>query len=256
VSEESWTTRRAEAGRLLVELNQCTDEDAKAKLRDQVIEIELPLVRYLARRFTNRGIPLDDLVQVGCVGLIKAVDRFEPGRGVEFSSFAAPTILGEIKRYFRDAGWLLRVPRRAQELQTSIDKARADLTQELMRSPTVRELAERIGAEEDEVVEALDVYRGYSGVPLDVLLDPETGARQDVIAMIDGDLANVDLREALRPAFEQLPETEREILVLRFFGGRTQAEIARLIGVSQMQVSRLITRALAHLRESLPNDVE
>ncbi len=138
----------------------------------------MPLVVYLSRRFSGRNEPMNDLVQVGSIGLIKAIDRFDPERGLEFSTYATPTILGELKRHFRDTGWLIHVPRRAQELQTTLNAARADLSQELGRAPTVKELAARIDAPEDAVIEALDAARAYSGVPLDVLAPPgEIGAR-------------------------------------------------------------------------------
>jgi RNA polymerase sigma-B factor len=214
--------------------------------------MHLPLVNYLARRFANRNIPLDDLIQVGAIGLIKAIDRFDVERGVEFASYAAPTILGEIRRHFRDTGWLLHVPRRAQELQSTITRARSDLSQELHRSPTVAELAERTGATEDLIVEALDIAHGYSGVPIEVLTDPDSsGAGHGVLATTDAGLENVEMRALLRPALQTLSEREREVLMLRFVAGKTQTEIAEIVGVSQMQVSRLISRSLSDLREHL-----
>ncbi|MDP9118060.1 MAG: SigB/SigF/SigG family RNA polymerase sigma factor [Actinomycetota bacterium] len=251
-ADESWSSRREEVNRLLAELHGCPDGSAQEKsLRDELTRLHLPLVRYLARRFEGRSVPLDDLVQVGAIGLIKAIDRFDTERGIEFVSYAAPTILGEIKRYFRDSGWLIHVPRRAQELQTAVDRARSELNQELRRAPTVAELSERVGVPPDQVVEALDVARGYAGVPLDALIDPETGGGQGVVAQVDEGMENVELRETLRPALQTLPEREREILMMRFAAGRTQTEIAEAIGVSQMQVSRLISRSLARLREHL-----
>jgi RNA polymerase sigma-B factor len=214
--------------------------------------MHMPLVEYLARRFSGRNEPLHDLVQVGAIGLLKSIDRFDPGRGLEFSTYATPTILGEIKRYFRDAGWLIHVPRRAQELQATLSASRAELSQELQRAPTVAELAERTGLREEDVVEALDAARAYTGVPLDALTDESGGSTADaLLSQVDERFEQVERREMLRPAMEALPERERQILLLRFVAGKSQTEIATIVGVSQMQVSRLVTRSLAKLRTSL-----
>ena len=226
----------------------------RGPIRDRLAEMHLPLVEYLARRFTGRGVPLDDLVQVGSIGLLKAIDRFEPARGLEFSTYATPTILGEIKRHFRDAGWLVHVPRRAQELQAALARARSELSQQLHRAPTVAELAKHADVGEDQVIEAIDVARSYSGVPLDAIVEPDGGVGGALVAHHDVALDRVELREVLRPALEALPERDREILLLRFGESKTQNEIADIIGVSQMQVSRLIARSLAQLRESLDAD--
>jgi RNA polymerase sigma-B factor len=214
--------------------------------------LHMPLVEHLARRFSGRNEPLPDLVQVGAIGLLKSIDRFEPERGLEFSTYATPTILGEIKRHFRDVGWLLKVPRRAQELQTTIAAARSELSQELRRAPTVAELAKRIEIPEDDVVEALDVARGYAGLPLTAL--SESGgdpADNPIVGVIDEGLEQVEQRALLGPILATLPERERQILLLRFVDGKTQTEIAALVGVSQMQVSRLVARSLSQLRERL-----
>jgi RNA polymerase sigma-B factor len=247
--------QREEAARLLADLHRLpADSPQRKPLRDRLAEMHLPLVEYLARRFTRRSVPLDDLVQVGSIGLLKAIDRFDPGRGLEFSTYAAPTILGEIKRYFRDTGWLIHVPRRAQELQTTLDSARAELSQELRRAPTVAELARRTGVDEDQVVEALDVARSYSGVPLDEITAPESGSGAAILADDDADLERVELREVLRPALAALSEREQHVLLLRFGAGKSQTEIAGIVGVSQMQVSRLISRSLTELRRRLAAD--
>ncbi len=242
--------------RLLRQLHQLSAGDPRrSQLRDQLVELHLPLVEYLARRFTGRNEPLSDLIQVGAIGLIKAIDRFDPHRGLEFSTYATPTILGEIKRHFRDTGWLVHVPRRAQELQTTITQARAELSQELARAPTVRELADRIGVPEDDIVEALDAAHAYTGVPLEVLSEPDTPAvEHPLLGTIDERYEQVERRAVLRPAIETLPATEREVLLLRFVANRTQTEIAALIGVSQMQVSRLVARGLNRLRDRLGAD--
>ncbi|MFP5335556.1 MAG: SigB/SigF/SigG family RNA polymerase sigma factor [Actinomycetes bacterium] len=224
------------------------DAPERAALRDSVVEAHLPLVRHLARRYADRGEPLDDLVQVGTIGLLKAVDRFDPDRGHAFSSFAVPTVLGEIRRHFRDRGWMVRVPRRLQDLSRSLTEARAVLTQELGRAPTVDELAARTGADPEQVLEALDSAGAYATVPLDSEDDdgPQTWLAED-----DEALEHVENREALRPLLEQLPARERRILALRFVRGMSQAQIAAEVGISQMHVSRLLARTLATLRAGL-----
>jgi len=221
-------------------------------IRDHLVELHLPLVEYLARRFTGRNEPLPDLVQVGVIGLLKSIDRFDPARGLEFSTYATPTILGEIKRHFRDAGWLLHVPRRAQELQAPLARARDELSQRLQRAPTVAELATRLEVPEDEVIEALEVARTYTGVPLDTLTGRD-GAPVDnaLLSEVDEQLERVEQRALLRPAISALTDREREVLLLRFIAGKSQTEIADIVGVSQMQVSRLVARSLARLRAEL-----
>jgi RNA polymerase sigma-B factor len=242
---------RAEARRLLVELNaDDLDPAERGRIRDRLVHLHLPLVEHLARRFAGRNEPMPDLVQVGTIGLIKAIDRFEPDRGLEFSTYATPTILGEIKRHFRDYGWLLRVPRRAQELQTTIATARSDLSQELHRAPTVAELAHRIDQPIDDVIEALDVARGYAAVPLTALsAEGNDAADNPIVGIEDEGLELVEARALLGPLLAGLAERERQILVLRFVDGKTQTEIAETVGISQMQVSRLLARSLADLRE-------
>lgn len=242
-----------QASELLTRLHSLPeDSPERADLREQLVELHMPLVVYLARRFSGRNEPMNDLVQVGAIGLIKAIDRFDPSRELEFSTYATPTILGEIKRHFRDTGWLIHVPRRAQEMQTTLNAARADLSQELGRAPTVAELAERIEIDEDAVLEALDAARAYSGVPLDVLAAPgETVPEHPMLGVLDEGFEQVEQRAMLRKVIANLPESEREILLLRFIANKTQTEIAAIVGVSQMQVSRLVARGLRRLRESL-----
>ncbi|HZE50127.1 MAG TPA: SigB/SigF/SigG family RNA polymerase sigma factor [Jatrophihabitantaceae bacterium] len=244
---------RARAAHLFVDLRELPEQDAtRRQLRDRLVELHLPLVEYLARRFTGRNEPLPDLVQVGVIGLLKSIDRFDPDRGLEFSTYATPTILGEIKRHFRDAGWLLHVPRRAQELQASLTRARDELSQQLHRAPTVAELAARLTVPEDEVIEALDVARAYAGVPLEVLTEREgTPIDSPLLSEVDEALERVEQRAVLRPAIDALTDREREVLLLRFIVGKSQTEIADIIGVSQMQVSRLVARSLARLRTEL-----
>jgi RNA polymerase sigma-B factor len=244
------------ASDLLRQLHDLPEGSPRHKsLRDQLVEAHMPLVVYLARRFSGRNEPMNDLVQVGSIGLLKAIDRFDPARGLEFSTYATPTILGEIKRHFRDTGWLIHVPRRAQELQTTVNTARADLSQELGRAPTVAELAARIDVAEDAVVEALDAARAYSGVPLDVLAAPgKSVPEHPMLGVLDSGFDQVEQRELLRGVIAKLPEAEREILLLRFVTNKTQTEIAAIVGVSQMQVSRLVARGLKRLRASLSGD--
>ncbi len=241
------------AAELLVELHALPADSPRRKvLRDRLVELHMPLVVYLAKRFSGRSEPMGDLIQVGAIGLLKAIDRFDPQRLLEFSTYATPTILGEIKRHFRDTGWLIHVPRRAQELQTTLNAARADLSQELGRAPTVAELAKRIDADEDAVVEALDAARAYSGVPLEVLAPPgETAPEHPMLGVIEEGFEQVEQRAILRDGIAQLPASEREVLLLRFVANKTQTEIAGLVGVSQMQVSRLVARGLKKLRVSL-----
>ena len=244
---------RARAGRLLVDLHELPEFDERRRMiRDHLVELHLPLVEYLARRFTGRNEPLPDLVQVGAIGLLKSIDRFDPARGLEFSTYATPTILGEIKRHFRDAGWLLHVPRRAQELQAPLTRARDELSQRLQRAPTVAELATRLEVPEDEVIEALEVARTYTGVPLDALTGRDGAPVENaLLSEVDERLERVEQRALLRPAISALTDREREVLLLRFIAGKSQTEIADLVGVSQMQVSRLVARSLARLRAEL-----
>jgi RNA polymerase sigma-B factor len=229
------------------------DDPRRARIRDALVEAHLPLVEYLARRFRNRGEPLDDLIQVATIGLIKSVDRFDLERGVEFSTYATPTIVGEIKRHFRDKGWAIRVPRRLQELKLSLSKATSELSQKNGRSPTVAELAAHLGLTEEEILEGLESANAYSAVSLDAPDggDEDSPAVADSLGMVDDALEGVEYRESLKPLLEKLPPREKKILMLRFFGGMTQSQIAGELGISQMHVSRLLARTLAQLREGL-----
>jgi len=222
-------------------------------VRDELVRMHLPLVEYLARRFRNRGEPLEDLVQVATIGLIKSVDRFDLERGVEFSTYATPTIVGEIKRHFRDKGWAIRVPRRLQELKLTLTKATGELSQTLGRSPTVAELATHIGLTEEEILEGLESANAYSAVSLDApdSGDDDSPAIADSLGQLDDALEGVEYRESLKPLLETLPSREKKILMLRFFGNMTQSQIAYELGISQMHVSRLLARTLAQLRVGL-----
>ncbi len=225
-----------------------------AEIRDGLVEQHLPLVEHLARRFRNRGEPYDDLVQVATIGLIKSVDRFDPERGVEFSTYATPTIVGEIKRHFRDKGWAVRVPRRLQELRLSLTAATSELSQRNGRAPTVQELAAHLKLTEEEILEGLESANAYSTLSLDAGeqgTEDESVAVVDTLGIDDEALEGVEYRESLKPMLERLPPREKTILLLRFFRNMTQSEIATEVGISQMHVSRLLARTLTQLREGL-----
>ena len=245
--------QRAELRRKLAEFAESRDP----KLRDQLVEAHLGLAEYLARRFSNRGEPLDDLVQVASVGLIKAVDRFDPGREVEFSTYATHTIVGELKRHFRDKGWAVRAPRRMQELYLRLGNVIGILSQELGRSPTVPELAAEAGVSEEEVLEALEAGQAYRSTSIDA---PGSGGAGGVgeegetlaapLGDYDPELVEAERRAELSPLIAELPEREQTIIYLRFFDGLTQSEIAARLGISQMHVSRLLARSLDQLRKA------
>jgi RNA polymerase sigma-B factor len=228
------------------------DEAEAARLRSELVELHLPLAEYLARRFGNRGEPHEDLVQVATIGLIKAIDRFDLERGVAFSTYATPTIVGEIKRHFRDRGWTIRVPRRLQESQAVINQAVSELGQELGRSPTVSELATRVGMSEEEILEGLESANAYSPLSLDAP-DPsgEVGAVIEQLGDYDDALDAVVDRETVKPLLDQLDARAKRILLLRFFRNMTQSQIAEELGISQMHVSRLLSRTLSDLRKAL-----
>ncbi len=228
------------------------NEAEAARLRDELVEMHLPLAEYLARRFGNRGELHEDLVQVATIGLIKAIDRFDLERGVAFSTYATPTIVGEIKRHFRDRGWTIRVPRRLQEIQAVINQAVSDLGQELGRSPTVAELAAKVDMSEEEILEGLESANAYSPLSLDAP-DPsgEVGAVIEQLGDYDDALDAVVDRETVKPLLDQLDARAKRILLLRFFRNMTQSQIAEELGISQMHVSRLLSRTLADLRRSL-----
>lgn len=223
------------------------------KARQQLITMYLPLVRSLARRYSSRGEQLDDLVQVGSIGLIKAIDRFDIDRGVELTTYATPNIVGEIKRYFRDKGWSVRVPRGLQELNIRLNRVIDELVRTLQRSPTINELAEAVGATPEEVIEALETSQAYNSISLQAPSSGAEGGEDDamLIDYLGGEEEAYDVMEdrtVLAPGFAKLEKRERLILHLRFFEGLTQSQIAARVGVSQMHVSRLIRRSLEKLR--------
>ncbi|MEV1006683.1 RNA polymerase sigma factor SigF [Streptomyces sp. NPDC049881] len=226
---------------------------AYAYVRNTLVELNLALVRFAASRFRSRSEPMEDIVQVGTIGLIKAIDRFDAERGVEFPTFAMPTIIGEIKRFFRDTSWSVRVPRRLQELRLDLAKAGDELTQQLDRAPTVAELSERLGVPEDEVVEGLTASNAYTASSLDAQPeeDDSESALADRLGYEDHDLEGIEYIESLKPLIAGLAPRDRTILSLRFVANMTQSEIGEELGISQMHVSRLLTRTLARLRRGL-----
>lgn len=221
--------------------------------RDELITMYLNLVKYLASRFRNRGEPIDDLVQVGTIGLIKAIDRFDIERQVEFTTYATPTIVGELKRYFRDKGWAIKVPRRLQELSFKVNKTIDALTQRLQRSPTIEEIADELEVTPEEVLEAMETSEAYNFVSL----ESDRGDGSDSFSILeyigkdDQLMAIVDDRATLSAALKHLTAQEQRVLYLRFFEGLTQTEIARQLDISQMQVSRLLRKTLRVLRENI-----
>jgi RNA polymerase sigma-B factor len=232
------------------------DSPDRPRVRQRLIEAYLPLAEHLARRFRNRGEPLDDLVQVACLALVKSVDGYDHSRGAAFTSYAIPMILGELKRHFRDKGWNVRVPRRLQELRLDIGKSSGDLAQKLGHSPTVAELAEHLGVGEDDIIEAMESGHAYRALSLHApVAGDESGTElADMLGDLDPDLENVENREALRPLLAKLPQREQRIIVMRFFGNMTQSQIAAEMGISQMHVSRLLAHAMGVLREGLVAD--
>jgi RNA polymerase sigma-B factor len=229
------------------------DHPDREKLRDELVRGFLPVAQHIARRFSNRGEPLDDLVQVATVGLINAVDRYAPDRGTDFFSFAVPTISGEVRRHFRDLGWSMRVPRRLKDMHVSINSAVSELSQSLGRAPKPTEIAERLGVPVADVLEGLEASEAYRSSSLDEMLSSEQGSATvgELVGEADAELDRVDFRQALRPVLAELAERERTIVLLRFFGNMTQTQIADRVGISQMHVSRLLAQTLDRLRARL-----
>lgn len=225
------------------------DEEA----REQLIVNHLNLVRFLAAKFNNRGEPLEDLIQVGTIGLIKAIDRFEIERGLEFTTYATPTILGEIKRHFRDKGWSVRVPRRLQELSAKVNQATDALTQQLQHTPTVDEIASYLEVSVDEVLEAMESGEAYSSIPLEAggSDDEDAFSVIDRYGTVDTDLELSDDRILLDRVLQEFTPKEQEVVRLRFVDGLTQAEIAEQLDISQVQVSRLLRRTLRRMQEKI-----
>jgi RNA polymerase sigma-B factor len=230
---------------LLVAYHRDGDESA----REQALVESMPLVRALASRYAGRGEPLEDLVQVGSIGLIKAVDRFDVDRGVDFASYAVPTIVGEIRRHFRDKAWAMHVPRRLKELSLRLSRTLDQLTTELGRSPTIAELAAAAGVEEEDAIDALDSMNAYSTRSLHAPFDDDSDDSLSEKLGAD-ELGYVEVEDGaiVEAGLDALDERERQIVELRFFHELTQSQIASEIGISQMHVSRLLRRALATMR--------
>ena len=230
------------------------DHPDRVALRSKLVTGYLPVVQHIARRFAGRGEPVDDLEQAGTVGLLNAVDRFEPDRGIDFLSYAVPTITGEVRRHFRDRTWSMRVPRRLKDLQSAINSAVSQLSQELNRAPRPSEIAARLGIAVEEVVEGLDAQQAYRSTSLDELVSGADTSLADTLGSADAELDKVEYRQTLAPLLDELPERERTILVLRFFGNMTQTQIADRVGISQMHVSRLLAQTVAGLRRKMLSD--
>ena len=234
-------------------------ENGDLAAREQLINQYMSLVRSLARRYSYRGEQLEDLVQIGAIGLIKAIDRFDLERGVELTTYATPNIIGEIKRHFRDKGWSVRVPRGLQELNVQLSRLIEQLTVQLGRSPTIPELAKASGSEEELVLEALESGRAYSSLSLSTGGSQDDGEELDPLESIGTEEHQYEVSEdraVLAPGFKVLDERERRILHLRFFEGLTQSQIAQHVGISQMHVSRLIRRSLEKIREEIAAEAE
>ncbi|MGH3765038.1 MAG: RNA polymerase sigma factor SigF [Pseudonocardiaceae bacterium] len=234
------------------------DDPQRQRQRDQLISGYLPVAEHIARRFAGRGEPLDDLVQVATIGLINAVERFEPARGSNFLSFAVPTITGEVRRYFRDHTWATRVPRRLKDLHIAIRGTLPELSQQLGRPPRPSEIADRLGLPTSEVIEGLQAGEAYRSLSLDETYGPGEGnpglgtaTLGDSLGGLDDGLTLIEDREALRPLLAELSPRDRTILALRFFGHLTQTQIAEQVGISQMHASRVLRRTLSALRQGM-----
>jgi RNA polymerase sigma-B factor len=232
--------------------------DRSPTVREELVERFMPLARRLAARYAGGAEPFDDLVQVASVGLVKAIDRFDPVRGTAFSTFAVPTILGELKRHFRDRGWSVHVPRDVQERILKVERALADLPSKLGHSPTVQEIADRIEATDEEVLEAMHAAQGHHAVSLDASSSlgdgDDPGPLRDRIGEEDLSFDTVEYGEAIGPVLEEISERDRKVLHLRFVEDMTQSEIAEQVGVSQMHVSRILRATIEKLRKQIPEE--
>lgn len=239
---------------LFAELAALDEADpARAEVRERLVTGHLPLAEHIAQRFSGKGIAKDDLVQVASVGLIHAVDRFDPDKGSDFLSYAVPTVMGEVRRHFRDTSWPMRVPRRLQELRIALNQAGGELSQRLGRPPTDAEMAEHLDISEVEVQEGYEARQAYRAVSLDEPpgADGERPALADSVGEEDAALELVENHESLVPLIQELPQRERKILALRYYGDMTQTQIAEEVGISQMHVSRLLSRTLDDLRDGM-----
>ena len=237
---------------------ETTDPAEKERIREQLVNAYHDFVYFLARKFQNRGEPLEDVVQVAFLGLLMAIERFDPDRGLEFSTFATPTVVGEIKRYFRDKSWTVRIPRRLQELNQRSRQASERLQATLGRRPSVAELADELGVSQEEVLEAYEAVPAQRTVPLDAPAESARGGDSDGLTLserlggADENLDRVELHDLLDSAMAHLNERERKIMYLRFVEELPQSEVAKRLGISQMHVSRLQRAAVEHLRRAMP----
>jgi RNA polymerase sigma-B factor len=227
-----------------------TDEASRRAIRSELVEMHTPLVRHIARRYADRGEPFDDVVQAGNIGLINAVDRFEPDRGLAFSTYAVPTIIGAIRRYFRDSTWSVKVPRRLQEMRGRIDSSSDRLTQEFGRAPTIAEIAAHAGVDAQDVLDSLELGRVRESTSIDATATGEAPLA-DRLGFDDASLAGVEDEETVRRLLNTLPARERAIVIMRFFDGMSQSQIAEHVGLSQMHVSRLLAQSLTRLRSEV-----
>jgi RNA polymerase sigma-B factor len=250
-AQNARSVRRAETARLLDEAARADDPQERTALLDEVIRINMQVAGEIARRYHGRGIPGDDLDQVANLGLVKAVQGFDPSHGSDFLSFAVPTIRGEIRRYFRDFGWTIRPPRSVQELQTKITAAEGELFQSLGRSPRPTEIARHLDVDLELVLDSLSANGCFAPVSLDTPVAEGESGPVDRLGAPDPAFDSAEARVALRSVLRGLTPRERRILEMRFFGGCTQAEIGAEVGVTQMQVSRLLSRLLERLRKRL-----
>ena len=231
-------------------------DDRRDVLRDDLVAGFLPVAGNVARRYSGRGESVDDLEQVASIGLLKAVNRYDPTQGRDFLSYAVPTIMGEVRRYFRDSAWSVKTPRGVKDRFVAVNAATADLAQDLDRAPTAGELAAHLGLSREEVLEAIAARSSYQSGSLDEALDgDDDGGLVDVLGVVDGDLEQVEVRAQVRELVSSLPRRERMIIVLRFLHEKTQAEIGDEIGISQMHVSRLLTRTLTQLRSEIDRQI-
>jgi RNA polymerase sigma-B factor len=233
-------------------------KDRSPIVREELVDRFMPLARRLAARYAGGAEPFDDLVQVASVGLVKAIDRFDPERGTAFSTFAVPTILGELKRHFRDRGWSVHVPRDVQERILKVERAMSELPAKLGHAPTVQEIGKRIEATDEEVLEAMHAAQGHHAVSLDATSSigdgDEPGPLRDRIGEEDLSFDTVEYGEAIGPVLEEISERDRTVLHLRFVEDMTQSEIAERVGVSQMHVSRILRSTIEKLRKQIPED--
>jgi len=241
---------------LLAEYAALSDDDPRReRVREKLVHGFLPVARNIARRFARRGEPTDDLEQVASLGLLHALERFDPGRERDFLSYAVPTIMGEVRRHFRDSAWSVRTPRSVKDRYVAVGSATASMSQKLGRAPTAAELAEHLGMTRDEVAEAISAHGSYQPASLDESLGAgDDSALVDILGVMDGELDRVEVRSLVGSLVRDLPERERTMLALRFVHEKTQAEIAAVLCISQMHVSRLLSRTLAALRDQIERE--